>query len=114
MNSFKINLLISEQTFRSGLAMIVLAFTSALPLAAQASEENASAQPASAETVQIQAVGTITGQGTAGKIAKFTGANSIGNSIITESNSKIGVGIATPSSKLTVQGGATNPMILGN
>ena len=92
----------------------MLAFISALPLAAQAQEENTSSQAASAEGVQIQAVGTITGQGTTGKIAKFTGTNSIGNSIITESSSKIGIGIATPSSKLTVQGGATNPMILGN
>jgi hypothetical protein len=68
----------------------------------------------SIEAIEPQAVGTITGQGTTGKIAKFTGANSIGNSIITESSSKIGIGIATPSSKLTVQGSATNPMILGN
>ena len=113
MNSFKINSLISEQTFRSGLAIIVLAFISALPLAAQAAE-NTNAQAATVEAVQIEAVGTITGQGTTGKIAKFTGTNSIGNSIITESSSKIGIGIATPSSKLTVQGGATNPMILGN
>jgi hypothetical protein len=114
MNSFKINSLITEQTFRSGLAIIVLAFISALPLAAQAPAENTSAQAASVGAVQIEAVGTITGQGTTGKIAKFTGTNSIGNSIITESSSKIGVGIATPSSKLTVQGSATNPMILGN
>ena len=117
MNNFKINSLITEiteRTLRKGLAIAVLAFTSALPLAAQAQEENTSAQAASAEGVQIQAVGTITGQGTTGKIAKFTGTNSIGNSIITESSSKIGIGIATPSSKLTVQGGATNPMILGN
>lgn len=114
MNSFKINSLISEQTFRSGLAIIVLAFISALPLAAQAPAENTSAQAASVGAVQIEAVGTITGQGTTGKIAKFTGTNSIGNSIITESSSKIGIGIATPSSKLTVQGSATNPMILGN
>ena len=114
MNSFKISSLISEQTFRSCLAIIVLAFISALPLAAQAPAENTSAQAASVGAVQIEAVGTITGQGTTGKIAKFTGTNSIGNSIITESSSKIGVGIATPSSKLTVQGSATNPMILGN
>ena len=114
MNSFKINSLISEQTFRSGLAMIVLAFISALPLAAQVPAENTSAQAAPVEAVQIQAVGTITGQGTTGKIAKFTGTNAIGNSIITESSSKIGIGTATPSSKLTVQGGATNPMVLGN
>ena len=114
MNSFKINSLISEQTFRSGLAIIVLAFISALPLAAQAPAENTNTQAATVEAVQIEAVGTITGQGTTGKIAKFTGTNSIGNSIITESSSKIGIGIATPSSKLTVQGSATNPMILGN
>jgi hypothetical protein len=114
MNNVKINSLIPERTLRKGLAITVLVFTSALPLAAQAPEENTSAQAASAEGVQIQAVGTITGQGTTGKIAKFTGTNSIGNSIITESSSKIGVGIVTPSSKLTVQGGATNPMILGN
>jgi len=114
MNNFKINSFITERTLRKGLAVAVLAFTSALPLAAQPQEENTSAQAASVEAVQIQAVGTITGQGTTGKIAKFTGTNSIGNSIITESSSKIGIGIATPSSKLTVQGGATNPMILGN
>jgi hypothetical protein len=114
MSSFKINSLISEQTFRSGLAIIVLAFISASPLAAQAPAENTNAQAAAVEEVQIEAVGTITGQGTTGKIAKFTGTNSIGNSIITESSSKIGIGIATPSSKLTVQGTATNPMILGN
>src|SRR5438046_10696566 len=116
MNNFKINSLIAEteRTLRVGVAMTMLAFTSALPLTAQVPEENTSAQAASAETVQIQAVGTITGQGTTGKIAKFTGTNSIGNSMITESSSKIGVGIATPSSKLTVQGGTTNPMILGN
>ena len=114
MNSFKINSLISEQTFRSGLAIILLAFISALPLAAQAPAENTNAQAATVDAVQIEAVSTITGQGTTGNVAKFTGANSIGNSIITESSSKIGIGIATPSSKLTVQGSSTNPMTLGN
>ncbi len=69
--------------------------------------------PANTEAIEPQAVGTITGQGTAGKIAKFTGANAIGNSIITESNSKIGIGIATPGSKLTVQANASNPLVLG-
>ena len=58
MNSFKINSPISEQTFRSGLAMIVLAFISALPLAAQAPAENTNAQVATVEAVQIEAVGT--------------------------------------------------------
>jgi hypothetical protein len=56
---------------------------------------------------------TVTGSGTAGDIAKFTGANAIGNSIIVENSSKIGIGTASPTSKLTVQGNATNPIIFG-
>jgi hypothetical protein len=110
----KINSLVSGQTLCNAMATIVLALFLALPLTAQVVVENTTAQEATAEGTQIQAVSSITGQGTAGKIAKFTGANTVGNSIITESNSKIGIGIATPSSKLTVQGSATNPMILGN
>lgn len=55
----------------------------------------------------------ITGQGTAGDIAKFTGSNTIGNSILIENSNKIGIGTASPSSKLTVMGNTTNPMILG-
>ena len=56
---------------------------------------------------------TVTGSGTAGDIAKFTGANTIGNSIIIENANKIGIGTATPTSKLTVQGSASNPIIFG-
>lgn len=54
---------------------------------------------------------TVTGTGTAGDIAKFTGAHTIGNSIITENSAKIGIGTATPTSKLTVLGNASNPLI---
>src|SRR2546423_11342564 len=56
---------------------------------------------------------TVTGSGTAGDIAKFTGANTIGNSIIIENANKIGIGTATPTSKLTVQGSASNPIVFG-
>lgn len=56
---------------------------------------------------------TVTGSGTAGDIAKFTGANTIGNSIIIENANKIGIGISAPTSKLTVQGNASNPVIFG-
>ena len=90
---------------------------SAVPLISigQITQENARIQSdTSSPSIEPQAVGAITGQGTAGKIVKFTGANSVGNSIITESNSKIGIGIATPSSKLTVQTNATVPGILAN
>ena len=40
-----------------------------------------------------QAVGPIEGEGTSGKIAKFTGPNAVGNSVITEgSGGRVGVG----------------------
>lgn len=89
---------------------------SAAPLisSAQTSGEKAGLQPdASGQAIEPQAVSTITGQGTAGKIAKFTGTNAIGNSIITESSSKIGIGTTTPGSKLTVQGNTSTPLVLG-
>jgi hypothetical protein len=49
--------------------------------------------------------GTITGSGTAGTIAQFTGANTIGNSLITQSGSMIGIGETTPVARLDVNGG---------
>jgi hypothetical protein len=56
---------------------------------------------------------TVTGSGAAGDIAKFTGANTISNSIIIENANKIGIGTSAPTSKLTVQGNASNPIIFG-
>ena len=57
---------------------------------------------------------SVTGQGTAGKIAKFTGASTIGNSVITESSTRIGIGTNTPASKLTViANNSANATILG-
>ncbi len=102
-----------ERMLRFSLLVMTAFFSLVLPVTGQTTEENTSTASAG-EAPQPQAVGTITGQGTTGKIAKFTGTNAIGNSIVTESNSKIGIGIATPSSKLTVQGNATSPIILGN
>ena len=57
---------------------------------------------------------TVTGQGTAGKVPKFTGTSTVGNSVITESNTRIGIGTTNPASKLTVIGNNnTNATILG-
>jgi hypothetical protein len=50
------------------------------------------------------AVGTITGEGTAGKIAKFTGTNATGDSVLTESAGRIGLGTAAPAQSLHVLG----------
>ncbi len=45
--------------------------------------------------------------GSTGKIAKFTGTNSLGNSVITESSTgRIGIGTGNPMEKLDVIGGA--------
>jgi hypothetical protein len=95
--------------------IFIINFSAALTLAAQTPNDRVSVETAgmSGQAIEPQAVGTINGQGTTGKIAKFTGTNAIGNSIITETNSRIGIGIATPGSKLTVQASAGTPIILG-
>jgi hypothetical protein len=48
-----------------------------------------------------------TGTGTAGKIPVWTGASILGNSVITESGTKIGIGTATPATTLDVDGLST-------
>jgi len=51
--------------------------------------------------------GTITGSGTAGNIAQFTGANTIGNSVLTQSGTSIGLNTTTPATTLDVNGTST-------
>jgi hypothetical protein len=46
----------------------------------------------------------VDGSGTANSIAKFTSGSTIGNSVITESSGKIGIGTNTPSQTLEVNG----------
>jgi hypothetical protein len=46
--------------------------------------------------------GSISGSGTSGTIALFTGATSIGNSLITQSSSNLGIGNATPATRLQI------------
>jgi hypothetical protein len=108
MNNFKNHIALPGLIFMINLS-------AALTLAGQTPIERPAVETAgmSSQAIVPQAVGTITGQGTTGKIAKFTGTNAIGNSVITESNARIGIGIATPGSKLTVQASATSPIILG-
>ena len=48
--------------------------------------------------------GTITGSGTVGTIPEFTGANTIGNSVLTESGTSIGINEPTPVATLDVKG----------
>src|SRR5215510_2359482 len=46
--------------------------------------------------------------GTAGRIAKFTSATDLGNSVMTELNSKIGIGTTNPISKLHILSGTSD------
>jgi len=54
--------------------------------------------------------GFVDGSGTANKIPKWTDSDTIGNSIITEASSKIGIGVASPKAALHVNGA----VIVGN
>tara|TARA_S200002703_G_scaffold158775_1_gene170037 strand:+ start:87 stop:1196 length:1110 start_codon:yes stop_codon:yes gene_type:complete len=62
----------------------------------------------------------IDGSGTANKVPKFSGANTIADSVITESSSKIGIGTASPgatldvSGELRVNGGGTGSILVND
>jgi hypothetical protein len=44
----------------------------------------------------------VTGSGTIGYIPKFTGASALGNSLIFDNGTNVGIGTATPAQKLSV------------
>ena len=68
-------------------------------------EKHETQQTAAAAPEAVQA--TITGAGTNGKIAKFTGTATIANSVITETAGNIGIGVAPRAGiKLTMNGPA--------
>jgi hypothetical protein len=54
----------------------------------------------------------VTGSGTSGYIAKWTGSNSIGNSVIYEYNGNIGIGVSSPQSKLSIGGSGSSDIAL--
>jgi len=62
--------------------------------------------------VDMNAADDINGSGTLNYIVKFTGSKTIGNSVIYEFNSKIGIGTASPSWKLEIAGGMNISNIL--
>jgi hypothetical protein len=70
-------------------------------LAALASTPLQTAQPADVQTL---ASGAITGSGTAGNVAVFTGANTIGNSNIVQVGNDVGINVTTPAALLDVGG----------
>ncbi len=70
-------------------------------LLCNAQEQNAQTQPAAAAPTEPSAA--TTGSGTPGKIAKFTAATVLGDSVMTESAKKIGVNVS-PAATLHVNG----------
>ena len=56
-----------------------------------------------------QAPAALTGEGTAGKLAKFTSAYQLVNSVVTESAGKVGVGTAAPTAILEINGPQPGP-----
>ncbi len=57
----------------------------------------------------MAAVNSILGQGTANYVAAFTGVNQIGNSIIYDNGTNVGIGTTNPGAKLDVGGYVTAP-----
>jgi hypothetical protein len=78
--------------------------TDARPQAEAARASGASTEPQQLKSGGVNALGVIVGDGTAGRIAKFIGANAIDNSVMTESNGRIAVSFAAaPQGRLHVQ-----------
>ena len=91
------------------LANILTVFLSAASCAAYAQSQAQSAgdrsKPEAVSPAAATAV-TTTG-GTANKVAKFSGANTIVNSILFDNGTQVGVGTTSPSATLTVSGTMT-------
>jgi hypothetical protein len=60
---------------------------------------------------QAALVNPITGTGTTNYISKFTGATALGNSVIFDTGTDIGIGTTTPSSRLNIVGTSTGEVL---
>jgi len=52
----------------------------------------------------VSGIGGLSGSGTSGYITKYTGSNTLGNSVLFETGGKIGIGTTDPETKLAVIG----------
>jgi hypothetical protein len=86
---------------RSGLALCLL-LSFAIVCGAQEQQQPTPAPAPDAPTT--------TGTGTAGKITKFTAATVLGDSVMTENASKIGINVAPPTATLHVNGTQPAPL----
>ncbi len=63
---------------------------------------NSASAASSSETITTAV--TVTGSGTTGRIPRWTGASTLSNSALVQSNGNIGISHTAPPSKLTVDG----------
>jgi len=75
-------------------------------LPASAFLKTSDSKSATAASTAAPPAGTITGSGSANRVAKFVGSTQIGNSDIFDGSGKVGVGTSTPTAKLDVAGSA--------
>jgi len=75
--------------------------------------KEASDQSASTAIATADLIGSLTGEGTPGQIPKWAGPNELTNSVMTEANGNIGVGTATPTSKLHAVAGIIGDAVTG-
>ena len=91
-----------------GFAPALLLTFSALCVCARAqtpaAETEAQAPQESTDAAAPQEALAPTGAGTAGKLAKWTTATNLGNSVVTESSYRVGINSAFPSAMLQVNG----------
>ena len=90
----------ARSVFAVGLTLIVL--SSAPAQSTPEAVAPASAATASPAPETHDATTNTTGNGTAGRITRWTGPNALGNSVIAQKDGKIGIGTADPASKLSV------------
>ncbi|HLP52407.1 MAG TPA: glycine-rich protein, partial [Chitinophagales bacterium] len=58
--------------------------------------------------------GGLSGSGTTNQVTKWTASNAVGNSVITDDGTNVGIGATTPGSKLEINAGANNGLRINN
>ncbi len=58
--------------------------------------------------------GGLSGSGTTNQVTKWTASNAVGNSVITDDGTNVGIGATSPGSKLEINAGANNGLRINN
>jgi len=99
------------KTFSSQLASTVATGTAPFSIASTTKVTNLNADlldGLSSADFQLTLTNPITGTGTTNYLPKFTGASALGNSLIYDNGTSVGIGTAAPATKFQVDGGRTS------